>query len=397
MRALALLCALATLAACGPLGVPSDWEPLGERVDAGEPHLDGLLPSIAVDPTVDRPVAAVHERVDGYKNVVRVKAWTGVAWEDLGPSFEPGNTGIGVDRTADLAVAADGTVWLAWIEDEPSRSHRELYAARWDGAAWETVGGNFAAFGHAGEGPQNDARHPSIALDSAGAPWVAWIEAEEGGASRDVHVKRWDGAAWGAVGDLATDPNDDFVSLGLDGEGRPVVVYETVPVGTSSSFVAIQRWSGAGWEELGMLNGGDAGYERAPEAAIAPNGVDLWVAYRGGSAGASVAYADHWDGAAWSPSVVHDGANVGKTTVAVDGQGRAVVTWDQQLDGQTSLHARRREADAWVDLGGEIDDEDGNNFGPALAIDASHAPIVVWDDGSTGERHALARRWTGDE
>lgn len=384
----------------------SDWAALGEFIDGGEPALDPLMPSIAIDPTVDRPVVSVHESPGGTASLVRVRAWTGSEWSLLGQASSSSLGGFAPRvRASDVTVSADGTVWLAWVENDPRRTDAQnVYVAKWEGAAWALVGENLATYPIIEDlDPGNTALDPSIVVDATGAPWVAWIESGERGSSPDVQVKRFDGVAWQAVGPeaLATDDRDDAVCLLFDGEQRPVIVSEKTSAGAVTSVVAIQRWESDTWTPIGELSGGDHGYERAPDAAFAPNGADLYVAYRGGPAGAYRLYVDHWDGQQWAASSEPvddgDGADVGTATIAVDSQARPVVSWSQQRDGQASIQAKRRSGSTWEALGGELDDTSGFNFGAVIAVDASDAPIVVWDDGSSGERHATARRWTGDE
>jgi hypothetical protein len=392
--------------ACGAPGDagPVDWERLGEFVDAGETNLEPYLLSIAVDPTTDHPVVSLQDDPGPSGNLVRVTRWSGTAWEVLGPSpAELGVAGTVATRASDVAVGADGTVWLLWMENDlRRRDSQNLHVARWSGSAWEVVGGNLVIYPIIEDlDPSNDVRSPTIVLDPSGAAWVAWVESPGDGASLDLQLKRWDGAAWidELGGALASDNEDYDVRLGFDDLGRPILVWETVDVGTTSSVVVVARKEGGAWERLGALNGGEVGYQRAPDLAVAPGGVDLYVSYRGGAAGGADLFVDHWDGEQWVDAgvAVEDGAgvNVGTASVTVDALGRPVVAWSQQLDGQTGIFVKRRGGDGWELLEGELDGPKGNNFAPVIAVDSANAPIVVWDDGSAGDRHAVARRWTG--
>ncbi|GGL84093.1 hypothetical protein GCM10010840_22360 [Deinococcus aerolatus] len=131
---------------------------------------------------------------------VLVKRWTGTAWEALGGSL---------NRTPDRYLAStrlkldrQGQPTVAWLEDLSGRD--ALYASRWDGQAWQALGGPLSP---------HSASAPALALDRAGQPVLAWVEERSG--IGQIHLARWTGRAWQIHGALNLDPRRDARSPGL--------------------------------------------------------------------------------------------------------------------------------------------------------------------------------------
>ena len=385
------LCAVLLAAGCTEDPIPSQWAALGVSVDGAEPW-PRFLPSVAMDPSSDRPVVSLHERTSEFGSVVRVKAWSGSAWEELGPT-----PGAGSPQGSSIAVGGDGTVWLACIEEDVDAASRQrFFVARWAGSGWETLGGDLGV---------TASSDPSIALDRAGSPWLAWSER---GASSDVRVQRWDGSAWVTVGADTLDPGLQFEdrspALTMGASDAPVLVWDSTPSGSTSSAVVVKRWDGAAWTLLGQLDGGAAGHQRAPSAAFAPGGTELFVTYRARGGVDAEGTADHdvhverWDGAAWSAvgGTFDEGAdsNVEATSIVVDVLGRPVVAWAQEGEGSSDVRVARWNGTAWDPLEGALDVA-SNAFDPSITVDAAGVPLVVWHDNPKGVAHVEARRWTG--
>jgi hypothetical protein len=95
-----------------------------------------------------------------------------------------------------------------------------VHVKRWTGEAWVALGGSL------GDAPNPGAASPVIALDSGGTPVVAFNE----GASerRQLFVARWNGSGWTRLGGpLNIDPSHDVheVALVLDARGLPIVTW----------------------------------------------------------------------------------------------------------------------------------------------------------------------------
>lgn len=135
-------------------------------------------PNVILDPQGRLTVASSQ---DGQ---LRLRRWTGQAWEPLGP--EPINVttdGPAMAIFSSLALDALGQVTVAWSED------MQLYVKRWTGSSWQQLGS-----GALNTDPEHFVTSSAVALDASGAPSVTWTEHAQ------VLVRHWTGTAWGPLG-----------------------------------------------------------------------------------------------------------------------------------------------------------------------------------------------------
>jgi uncharacterized repeat protein (TIGR02543 family) len=114
---------------------------------------------------------------------VRVRVWNGTTWSELGGSATgsgfnpPGSTNL----LPSIAIGPDGRPIVAWGTLTDFASPSQIFVRRWNGTStWEEVG-----FGSGREGGISEAAisafGPSLALTSAGAPTVAWLDVHDEG------------------------------------------------------------------------------------------------------------------------------------------------------------------------------------------------------------------------
>ena len=139
-----------------------------------------------------------------------------------------------------LALNAQGEPSVGWLDN--AEGDWQVYFRRWSKGAWEPLRIVSEAKG--------GASGVSLGLDQEGHPVLCW---REGGRAK---VKRWNGAAWESLGEIAGEAV--WPRMVIDGSGRPIVAMlstslqiraSTVsisPVGGSNSFVAKAFTSGAG-------------------------------------------------------------------------------------------------------------------------------------------------------
>ncbi|BDG09377.1 Ig-like domain-containing protein [Anaeromyxobacter paludicola] len=215
----------------------------------------------AIDPVLGRdasgydqtPVAAWIED-DGTRRALFASRWSGAAWIPLGDDLSAGAPG-----ELALAVGSRRTPFLAWTE-AGADGIAHVYARRWAADAWAPP-----------EGPLDldltaPASAPAAAIDAAGRPAVAWLEAS----AHRVLLRRWDGSGWIAAAPLL---DAEAPSLAFDGAGRPVVAY----VERSTGLVRLARLEGGAWAGLGSALGPALAGTR-PALAVDPAGVPhvLW-------------------------------------------------------------------------------------------------------------------------
>ncbi|EYB68082.1 hypothetical protein DEIPH_ctg027orf0012 [Deinococcus phoenicis] len=81
-----------------------------------------------------------------------------------------------------LALAADGSPVVTWIEEEPA-GHDRVNVSRWTGTRWQPLGGPVSR-------PGVSAEAPVLALSRAGHPVLAWLE------TGHLRAARWTGTDW---------------------------------------------------------------------------------------------------------------------------------------------------------------------------------------------------------
>jgi hypothetical protein len=114
-----------------------------------------------------RPLVAFGEYTPDGDLAVVVMAWTGEAWWQLGEPLSA-HTPAGPVTPA-LAVDGAGRPVVAWTEGAYYTA-RKLYVARFDGAAWQRLGGPLNV------DPDHGVYRVALTTDALGAPVLAWAE-----------------------------------------------------------------------------------------------------------------------------------------------------------------------------------------------------------------------------
>jgi|GEM_PF-864407 len=320
-----------------------------------------------------------------------VMAWTGSAWDPLGPttwderiehvavapdgtvyaggtfSLTPDGFAWGLARfdgttwgavgaaTADdvngLAVASDGTLYVLGDLVLPDAPTARTVLASWNGAAWESIAtASTFAFGIA------------LRLAPDGTVYAAWTNPPAG-----PTVYAWDGAALTAVGS----------SLSIN-------LYDLLATADGTLFVAgsdfefsapeVLRWNGTAWVSVAAGLTGNAVYALAElgDGRLAAGG-SLTTA--GGAPTGAVAV---WDGSAWAP--FGSGIAGAVQALAVDVQGVLHAGGQIGMPGGVSVGHMIYDlgTDAWTTV-------DGGLGGPGLSL------VTDLDVTPTGDVFAVGR------
>jgi hypothetical protein len=269
-------------------------------------------PSLALD--INHPVVAYVEAIAGDIARLLVKRLEGSDFVVLGGSALNAGS-ITAASEPSLVTTPTGQPYVAWIQGNGIQQN--LFVARFNGVAWESVGGagiplNFGA--------SSVASSPSIRLDAQRRPMVAWIE------NGSVKFKRFDGTAWVAAGggEGPAGASGNRVRLSVDATGIPVLAWRQTGVGGSllkvardSNFAALgtqvnsaaaalpffellaegsggivaysetdtsftlrsQRWSGSGWVDVGNNQIVNNNPNRLLSIAHADNGLRVAHSY----------------------------------------------------------------------------------------------------------------------
>ena len=217
-----------------------------------------VVPSVALDPSGNPYVAWMDgsRKFDWYH--IYIKRFDGANWVEVGSGSATG-AGIsdlhGWSTCPSLALDGSGNPYVAW--HVYTSGNAEIYIKRFDGAKWVEVGSGSAS----GGGISDDSglsRHPSLALDASGNPYVAWSDRFCG--NSDIYIKRFNRTSWVEVGSGSasaggiSDTIGDSVepSLALDGSGNPYVAWYDGPSTTNANTeIYIKRFDGTSWVEVG--------------------------------------------------------------------------------------------------------------------------------------------------
>jgi hypothetical protein len=203
-------------------------------------------------------------------NVVQPFTWQGTRWAE---NAAPLNHSIANAAFFPAATnAPDGTIYTAWLEGRVS--HSDVYAARQEpGGGWTNLGGalNFR--------PQTYTFAPQLRAGPGGSLVAAWLE-DQGGVD-NLFAKRWTGSAWISLGAslnsdrgaLAERPN-----LALDARNQPLLVWSEEREGGRKVYA--KRWTGQTWQLLGGGPLNQSVRSDAHSASITADGQGrVWVAW----------------------------------------------------------------------------------------------------------------------
>jgi hypothetical protein len=373
--------------------------------------IDGNAIAVAIDPDA-RGVGALALHVEG--TVTDAAGNAGPVAADVQVTLPPWNDGALGDAASPPVVIVDsrGAVFGAWI------AGNQLVAGVQYGGTWQPLG---APLGSA-------AASPAIALDPMQSLLVGWID------QGTAHVARFTSGAWQELpspgtGDaiaLASPPMGGNPVAAVFGTSATVVELDggtwqpigaTVPIASRTGEPALAVGS-AGHPAIGWIDGNRIRVYRydgswtaiAPIALPAPpSGTDhVSLAMRGGML--VVAY-DAWSGSfgvlaakvtgtatAWTrlDHLLDLDAQSDAVTpaVAIDATGAPVVAWTEFVDGMRERGLISRwTGSKWQIAAGTpwLRDPDAQPSRPSLALYAGGAPVVAW----TADGHASLARFNG--
>lgn len=280
---------------------------------------------------------------------------------------------------------------------------------------WTELGGSATGSGLGTPGIKQYS--PVTAIRSDGNPVAAWFEEILGPTPTryKIRLAHWNGSAWVALGGSLTGDGvtegalasgsasmNDVRWMTLDSNDNPVVTWTSAVMEGASTTIKIyvRRWTGTTWAPLGGSDsgGGLNGFGNAYAPVVAVDGagrpVVAWLqnvgflSYR--------VYVKRWDGDSWEAlgeSASYEGLNPGGTafwlSMAVAGD-RPVVCWSNATIFFTPppnrVFLKRWTGSAWEELAGSgsgsgLTPEEASNFFPSVAVTPSGDPVVAWSKG----------------
>lgn len=217
-----------------------------------------------------------------------------------------------------VAVAPDGSLWVAWLSFDSDHDDVALRAFR--NNAWSNI--------HWVPNTSGDNWLPQVAVDAQGRVWVVWSEQRDG--NWDLYARFFDPERqeWGPLRRLTSDPGPDInPRLASGGKGRFALVWQGFRGRNSNIF--LKTFEGGDWSaEVRVTNRAANDWE--PAAAFDSSG-GVWVAYDSYKNGNyDVFLARVRDGRMDGPEIpaAVTARFEARATVAVDGLDRVWVAWE---------------------------------------------------------------------
>ena len=179
---------------------PAPWQEVGagSASGGGISNNNGYSgpPSLEIAPNGTPYIAWMDDRSGNWE--IYVQAWNGSSWAEVGAGSASGggiSNNDGDSYLRSLAIAPDGTPYVAGAYY--SSGNGEIYVRAWNGSSWAEVGAGSAS----GGGISNNTGYshaPSLAVAPDGTPYVAWQDESSG--DSEIYVRAWDGSRWAEVG-----------------------------------------------------------------------------------------------------------------------------------------------------------------------------------------------------
>jgi len=230
----------------------SSWEEVGAGSASGGGISNNSggssAPALAVAPN-GTPYVAWSDSSGGDSEIY-VRRWNGSSWEEVGAG-SAGGSGIS-DNSGDsgapsLAIAPNGTPYVAWSDS--SGGDAEIYVRRWNGSSWEEVGTDSASGGGISDNSSGSGA-PALAVAMDGTPYVAWND--DGDGDMEIYVRRWNWRTWEEVGVGSasgggvsdTGGGSDYPALAAAPDGTLYVAWDESRF--EGTDVYVRQWEGGG-------------------------------------------------------------------------------------------------------------------------------------------------------
>ncbi len=275
----------------------SQWLPLGAGIGPGNGTVWAL--TVFDDGTGTALYAGGDFISAGGEVVNRIARWNGAAWSSVG-----GGMGGGEVRGA-MIVFDDGSGPALYVGGDftTAGGTRANRIAKWDGEQWSPLGSGT-------DGTYHSVRALAIFDDGSGpALYVGGNFATAGGITVNG-IAKWDGDTWSPLGSGVghESPGSRLVrGLTVFDDGTGPALYATGQFASAGGVPAsrIARWDGESWSAVGVgLTSEPGDIPTGRRFAIFDDGTGSAL-YVGGTytiaGGQAVNYIAKWDGASWSP------------------------------------------------------------------------------------------------
>jgi hypothetical protein len=142
-----------------------------------------------------------------------------------------------------MALAADGTPFVAHIVGDPSTGANDARVSRRVGGVWQSLGNANDSGSRI-----NDGECATIAMAAGDVPFVAFVSRQGRTGSGELRqlVRRLNGVNWETSREILAGFTD-LIQIAADNAGRPIIVWSGTVFG-SDHRLNVERFNGTGWD-----------------------------------------------------------------------------------------------------------------------------------------------------
>ena len=301
-------------------------------------------------------ISAVKEKVKELKNKVdeeeeKQGTFSSTSWVDADgngqESINISNTS-GLSHSPSLCLDGAGNPHIAW-EENISGSY-EIYYLKWDGLAWVDADGSGQESINISSN-SGGSQSPSLSLDASGNPHIAWYDDTSG--NIDIYYLKWNSTAWvdvdgngqESINISNTSGWSRFQSLYLDGTGNPHIAWEENIYGSYDIYYL--KWDGVFWVDADGSGKESINISNTIEQSRYPS-------------------------------------------LCLDETGNPHIAWYDYSPGNSEIYYLKWKGVSWVDADGSgqesirISNNSGESRYPSLCLDGTGNPHIAWHDYTSG-------------
>jgi hypothetical protein len=345
----------------------------------------GRNPRVAMDDNGNAIVT--WEQEDGtfpqiFKSEYRNGAWTHPG--DLSDNISPDGQ---YALYPDVAMDDNGNAIITWEQNDVNYN-RQIFMSEYRNGAWTHPGDLNEKISPDG----GEAYDPHVAMDDNGNAIITWRQND--GSNEQIFISEYRNGAWTHPGDLSDKISPDGgdarePDVAMDNNGNAIITWEQDDGNNNQIFISEYR-NGA-WTHPGDLSDNisvDGVFARYADVAMDDNGnaIITW------EQSAAIFKSEYRNGAWTHPvdlndKIFPDAIQAWDSHVAMDNNGNAIITWEQDDGSNKQIFKSEYRNGAWThpgDLNDKISPDGGEAYDPDVAMDNNGNAIITWeqDDGS---------------